>query len=55
MFDHLLKRGSGGSIGRMFIYFVGLIFALYVCSVWQRDDVFTKEIPVNQSSDKEKR
>ena len=34
---------EGGKSGRMFIYFVGLILASYVRSVWQKDDVLRKK------------
>ena len=41
--DHLRTWSEGGKRGRMFIYFVGLIFASYVRSVWQKDDVLRKK------------
>ena len=34
---------EGRKSGRMFIYFVGLILASYVRSVWQKDDVLRKK------------
>ena len=41
--DHLRTWSEGGKSGRMFIYFVGLILASYVRSVWQKDDVLRKK------------
>ena len=40
--DRLRTWSEGGKRGSMFIYFVGLIFASYVRSVWQKDDVLRK-------------
>ena len=37
--DRLRTWSEGGKRGRMFIYFVGLILASHVRSVWQKDDV----------------
>lgn len=36
--DRLRTWSEGGKRGRMFIYFVGLILASYVHSVWEKDD-----------------
>lgn len=36
--DRLRTWSEGGKRGRMFIYFVGLILASYVRSVWEKDD-----------------
>ena len=41
--DRLRTWSEGGKRGRMFIYFVGLILASYVRSVWQKDDVLRKK------------
>ena len=41
--DRLRTWSEGGKRGRMFIYFVGLILASYVRSVWQRDEVLRKK------------
>ena len=41
--DHLRIWSEGGKRGRMFIYFVGLILASYVRSVWQSDEVLHKK------------
>lgn len=40
--DRLRTWSEGGKRGRMFIYFVGLILASYVRSVWQSDEVLRK-------------
>lgn len=40
--DRLRTWSKGGKRGRMFIYFVGLILASYVRSVWQSDEVLRK-------------
>ena len=37
--DRLRTWSEGGKRGSMFIYFVGLILASYVRSVWQKGDV----------------
>ena len=42
-YDRLRTWSEGGKSGRMFIYFVGLILASYVRSVWQKDDVLRKK------------
>ena len=42
-YDRLRTWSEGGKRGRMFIYFVGLILASYVRSVWQKDDVLRKK------------
>ena len=42
-YDRLKTWSDGGKSGRMFIYFVGLILASYVRSVWQKDDVLHKK------------
>lgn len=41
--DRLRTWSEGGKRGRMFIYFIGLILASYVRSVWQKDDVLRKK------------
>ena len=41
--DRLRTWSEGGKRGRMFIYFVGLILASYVRSVWQKDDALRKK------------
>ena len=42
-YDRLRTWYKVGKSGRMFIYFVGLILASYVRSVWQKDDVLRKK------------
>lgn len=42
-YNCLCTWSQGGKRGRMFIYFVGLILASYVRSVWQKDDVLRKK------------
>ena len=42
-YNCLWTWSEGGKRGRMFIYFVGLILASYVRSVWQKDDVLRKK------------
>lgn len=41
--DRLRTWSEGGKRGRMFIYFIGLILASYVRSVWQKDEVLRKK------------
>lgn len=41
--DRLMTWSEGGKRGRMFIYFVSLILASYVRSVWQSDEVLRKK------------
>lgn len=40
---------EGRKSGRMFIYFVGLILASYVRSVWQKDDVLRKKFSSSEA------
>lgn len=47
--DRLRTWSEGGKRGRMLIYFVGLILASYVRSVWQRDDVLRKKFPSTEA------
>lgn len=42
-YDRLRTWSEGGKRGRMFIYFVGLILASYVRSVWQSNEVLRKK------------
>ena len=42
-YDRLRTWSEGGKIGRMFIYFVGLILASYERSILQKDDVLRKK------------
>ena len=41
-YDRLRTWSEGGKSGRIFIFFIGLILASYVRSVWQKDDVLRK-------------
>uniref|UniRef100_UPI0040292D39 IS1634 family transposase n=1 Tax=Candidatus Cryptobacteroides bacterium TaxID=3085639 RepID=UPI0040292D39 len=47
--DRLRTWSEGGKRGRMLIYFVGLILASYVRSVWQRDEVLRKRFPSTEA------
>ena len=47
--DRLRTWSEGGKRGRMFIYFVGLILASYVRSVWRRDDILRKKFPSTEA------
>ena len=47
--DRLRAWSEGGKRGRMFIYFVGLILASYVRSVWRKDDVLRKKFPSTEA------
>ena len=47
--DRLRTWSEGGKRGRMFIYFVGLILASYVRSVWQKDDMLRKKFPSTEA------
>jgi len=47
--DRLRTWSEGGKRGRMFIYFVGLILASYVRSVWRKDDILRKKFPSTEA------
>ena len=47
--DRLRTWSEGGKRGRMLIYFVGLILASYMRSVWQRDEVLRKRFPSTEA------
>ena len=47
--DRLRTWSEGGTRGRMFIYFVGLILASYVRSVWRKDDILRKKFPSTEA------
>ena len=47
--DRLRAWSEGGKRGRMFIYFVGLVLASYVRSVWQKDDMLRKKFSSNEA------
>lgn len=53
--DRLRTWSEGGKRGRMFIYFVGLILASYVRSVWQSDEVLRKKFTSTEAGLAEKR
>ena len=48
-YDHLRTWSEGGKRGMMFIYFVSLILASYVRSVWQSDEVLRKKVTYRQN------
>lgn len=48
--DRLGTWSEGGKKGRMFIYFVGLILASYVRSVWQSNEVLRKKFTSTEAS-----
>lgn len=47
--DRLRTWSEGGKRGRMFIYFVGLILASYVRSVWRKNPELRKKFPSTES------
>lgn len=47
--DRLRTWSEGGKRGRMFVYFVGLILASYVRSVWQSNQELRKKFPSTES------